>query len=455
MIKIRGLTYTYPAAEAPSLRGIDLDIGGGEVVLLEGDSGSGKSTLLYCLNGIIPRFYGGRFEGEVVVNGFDPSALPVPRMAREAGMVFQNPESQIFMPTVLEDVAFGCRNFGMPEPEARIRSLAALEYIGLARLTGAAVDELSGGQKQRLAIAGVYAPGPKVFLFDEAAGDLDGKGKAGFAGIIGKLKSQGAAIIIAEHEPEYLGEVIDRKIYLEDGRILPGKPAEAPFTSRKKSLHVCGGPLLEIKRMGFRYNRGGQVLREIGLEFRTGEFTAVTGDNGSGKTTLFKLISGVLKPSEGRVAFDGLPRYGLDDVCGRIGLLFQNPDEQLFAATVEDEIAFGPRRLGREFDAGEYLKKSGMVKYAKSSPFHLSRGKRQMVAFHSILSMRPDLLILDEPTTGLDQSGWFGLMELAARLNEEGMTVIFSSHNKHVVEMYARRVIRLEEGEVSEDEIRV
>ena len=173
MIKIRGLTYTYPAAEAPSLRGIDLDIGGGEVVLLEGDSGSGKSTLLYCLNGIIPRFYGGRFEGEVVVNGFDPSALPVPRMAREAGMVFQNPESQIFMPTVLEDVAFGCRNFGMPEPEARIRSLAALEYISLARLTGAAVDELSGGQKQRLAIARAILRDAPILILDEATAALD------------------------------------------------------------------------------------------------------------------------------------------------------------------------------------------------------------------------------------------------------------------------------------------
>jgi energy-coupling factor transporter ATP-binding protein EcfA2 len=157
---------------------------------------------------------------------------------------------------------------------------------------------------------------------------------------------------------------------------------------------------------------------------------------------------------KGEIELEGAVRYTLDDICGKAGFLFQNPDEQLFAATVEDEIAFGPRQLGMQCDTEAYLEAYGMKQYRNVHPSQLSCGERQRVAFISILAMCPEIIILDEPTTGLDRANWVRLMDTAAALNSQGKTVIFSSHNMNVVEMYARRVIRLEAGRVVSDEIR-
>ncbi|MDD2702772.1 MAG: ABC transporter ATP-binding protein [Candidatus Omnitrophica bacterium] len=454
MIKVRRLTYTYPYTEFPVLKDIDLDINDGEFVLVEGRSGAGKSTLLYCLNGIIPHLYGGKLTGEINVNGLDPTVLTVSRVASTAGIVFQNPDLQIFMPTVREDIVFGCKNAGLPESTVSVRVHEALIRMGLVPFADKPADELSNGQKQRLAIAGVYALAPDIFLFDESTTDLDEKGKKEFLIILERLKSEGATVIISEHEPGYLEHLIDKKISLKDGVIFPGEVEILPAEMPRHPPVFSSGTAVRIKNVSFGYRRRQEIFTGLNLDFRKGEFTAVVGDNGSGKTTLFKLILGILRAGKGEIELEGAVRYTLDDICGKAGFLFQNPDEQLFAATVEDEIAFGPRQLGVQCDTEVYLEAYGMIQYRGVHPSQLSCGERQRVAFISILAMCPEIIILDEPTTGLDRANWVRLMDTAAALNSQGKTVIFSSHNMNVVEMYARRVIRLEAGRVVSDEIR-
>jgi len=219
MIQIKNLTYTYPNSFEPALKDISLEVKDGEFVLLKGDSGSGKSTLLYCINGLIPHIFGSNLIGEIEVNGFKPEDLPIWQISKNVGTVFQNPDNQIFMPTVKEDIVFGCRNLGFAEEEIEKRLNISLEELGLAHIKHTSTDELSNGQKQRLAIAGIYAMTPKIFLFDESTTDLDAKGKRDFLEILKKLKAEGYTIILADHTSEYLEDLADKRIVLKNGMI--------------------------------------------------------------------------------------------------------------------------------------------------------------------------------------------------------------------------------------------
>lgn len=477
MIQIKNLTYTYPNSFEPALKDISLEVKDGEFVLLKGNSGSGKSTLLYCINGLIPHIFGSSLIGEIEVNGFKPEDLPIWQISKNVGTVFQNPDNQIFMPTVKEDIVFGCRNLGFAEEEIEKRLNISLEELGLAHIKHTSTDELSNGQKQRLAIAGIYAMTPSIFLFDESTTDLDAKGKRDFLEILKKLKEKGYTIILADHTSEYLEDLADKRIVLKNGTIskeekkekidpVRSKASEAtapllavtsnwvdpsPFCNKKESLSL---PWIRLEEVCFGYDNKTDALKDINLEIRKGELVAIIGDNGSGKTTLFKLIIGALKAQKGRILMNGLSKYCLDNLIGKVGFLFQNPDEQLFTNKVEDEISFGPKQLKIDFDLQKHLNYFGLEKYRDVHPHLLSRGERQRLAFISILAMQPDAVILDEPTTGLDQNNWIKLMDFATKLNSQGKTIIFSTHNMRVVESYSQRIIKLEEGQIVLDEIR-
>jgi energy-coupling factor transporter ATP-binding protein EcfA2 len=456
MIKIKNLTYTYPSSQQPALKDVGLEVKDGEFVLIKGDSGSGKSTLLYCINGLIPHIFEGSLIGEIEVNGFNPKDLPIWQISKKVGTVFQNPENQIFMPTVKEDIVFGCRNLRFTEEEIEKRLNISLEELDLIHIKHKSTDELSNGQKQRLAIAGIYAMAPNIFLFDESTTDLDAKGKLDFLEILKKIKAKGSTIILAEHDSEYLEDLADKKVVLKDGTISKedkiAKFDTSFFYNKKGSFSL---PWIKLEEVCFGYDGKTDVLKDIGLEIRKGEFVAIIGNNGSGKTTLFKLIIGVLKAQKGRIFINGLSKYCLDNLIGKVGFLFQNPDEQLFTNKVEEEISFGPRQLKIDFDLGRHLNYFGLEKYRDVHPHLLSRGERQRLAFISILAMQPDVIILDEPTTGLDQNNWIKLMDFAVQLNSQGKTIVFSTHNMKVVEKYAQRIIKLEEGHIVLDEIRV
>lgn len=445
MISIRNLTYAYPEARTPALQDISLDIRDGECVLIVGPTGSGKTTLLYTLNGLIPHVLGGRTDGEITINGLSPGKLPVREISRFAGTVFQDPESQIFMLKVADEVAFGCENLLMPADEIVRRSDRALAEMGILHLKDAETFTLSGGQKQRLVISSVYAMGPDIFLFDEPTTDIDVTGRKEFLEIVKGLKDDGKTVIIVEHQYEEFSQLADRVVVLEkgkiNGRVVPDPEDDA--VPRRRQRPPEQAVHLRLEGVRFEYKKGDPVLEDIDIEIRKNELVAVAGDNGSGKSTLLKIMAGLLKPASGEVCILDKTNPRVDDLVGQVGFLFQNPDEQLFTNSVEEEILFGPKQTGKTIDIERYLRLCGLESMRDRHPQTLSRGQRQLLAVVSVLALEPQILILDEPTTGLDRKSWSDLMDLLSALTEQGVTVVFATHNT-MAGRYADRYIRLD-----------
>jgi len=456
MIYIRNLTYVYPETDTHVLEGINLEVRDGEFILITGATGSGKSTLLYCLNGLVPHVFDGKLTGEVAVNGFLPKDTPVADMSRVVGTVFQNPESQIFMLKVEDDVAFGCENLSLPKEEVIKRRDMALKEMGLFHMRHAETLNLSGGMKQRLAISSIYAMGPHIFLFDEPTTDLDSKGRAEFFNVVKRLKENGNTILLAEHQYEDFLSLADRVIVLEKGKITDFDRGDRlrMVTGREllKGREIGVSDEIDIQGVTFGYTKESAVLADTNLNIKKGELIAICGDNGSGKTTLLKILAGLLRPDKGRVTLLGLVNPSLEDLIGRVGFLFQNPDEQLFANSVEEEIMFAPLQLGKKINKDEYLKVANFNAIKKRHPQTLSRGQRQLLAIISVLAMEPQILILDEPTTGLDKGNLNNLFRILNMMIDQGKTVIFSTHHRNVKE-FSHRVILLKGGRVVSNEI--
>ncbi|MCX5810421.1 MAG: ABC transporter ATP-binding protein [Proteobacteria bacterium] len=456
MIEIRGLTYSYPEADNPALENISLDIREGELVLLIGPTGSGKSTFLYCLNGLIPHIFAGDIRGEIRVNGFSPKETSVADMAKNVGTVFQNPESQIFMLRIEDDVAFGCENLMMPREDVIARRDTAMMDMGLVDVRHESTQTLSGGMKQRLAISSIYAMGPKVFLFDEPTADLDVKGRSEFIEIVSKLKRRGHTILVAEHRYEDLLPFANKIIAFDKGQIFRGVKAVNPFNQemKQKTCDMDTTLEVELKDVTFSYDKKGgrKVLEGINIAVKKGELVAVCGDNGSGKTTLLKIMAGVLRSDNGSVRVSGCDNPRIEDVVGKVGFLFQNPDEQLFNDSVEEELMFGPRQLEKNIDVEQYLGKTNLAEARKRHPQSLSRGQRQLLAVFSVLAMEPQVVLLDEPTTGLDDESWHNLFGILRELSNSGKTVLFTTHHEKA-KKYADRLITIDRGRVAGSEI--
>ena len=457
MIDLKGVSYTYQDAPRPALREIDLRVREGEWVLLTGPSGCGKSTILHLINGLIPHALGGDLVGDVCVDGRVPGQIPVRETSRRVGTVFQNPELQLFMLRVEEDVAFGCENLGYSPEETRRRVDSALARLSLAAIRKQAVFTLSGGQKQRLAIAGALAMGSKVLLLDEPTSDLDQSGRAELLSALHELHGQGHTILMTEHRWDRLNEFVDRVLTLVEGRIIsngpfPTVPAGVPRTSVCTSIGA--EVLVEAEGMEFAYPGRKPVLEEVVFRLHAGEVVALTGANGAGKTTLLKMLCGLVRPQEGRLCVAGIQQPSLRDLVGKVGFLFQNPDEQILTDRVADEIMFGPRNLGRDIDVGYYLDRTGLTQYQDAHPRSLSRGQRQRLAAASVLAMQPKVILLDEPTTGLDQPAWVALMELIlAEASQNGACVLFSTHHTEAAEAFAHRTLIISQGRLVDDRL--
>lgn len=489
MIEIKNLSYTYSEGERPALKDVNLQIKEGEFILITGESGSGKSTFLYILNGLIPHVFGGDLRGSVFVNRLNPKDHSIRELSQFVGTVFQNPDSQIFMLRVEDDVAFGCENLLLPKDEIIRRRDLALKDLGLWNLRKRETFTLSGGEKQRLAIAGIYAMGPKILLFDEPTADLDEEGRSSFLQILRGLKRRYYTIIVVEHQYEDFLPLADRVLKLEKGQITIGYDqfpsqlnpvrkdgASNPALSKEIALSIYTSPpqgaglsngvnlkkrknphqsmslCIKIEDLWFSYGDL-PCLKGIDLRIKKGESVALIGKNGSGKTTLFKAILGLLKPQKGTILIDGLLNPGLHDLIGKVGFLFQNPDEQLFTSSAEEEVGFGPKNLGKNIDINECLKLFELEKYKGRHPQTFSRGERQRLALASVLSMQPEIILLDEPTTGLDIKSWSNLMAITYNLTLYEKTIIFSTHNRKALEEFADRVIHLEEGKIAQDEV--
>jgi len=522
IVEIRDLTYTYPGADRPALREVNLSIERGEFLLLTGPSGCGKTTLCRCLNGLIPHFYSGRLEGEVWVAGLPVRETPTSSLAKHVGLIFQNPDNQIFALTVEKDVAFGLENLGYEREEMRRRIDWALRVTGIEDLRYRAPHELSGGQKQRLAIASVLAMRPEIIVLDEPTSFLDPVGAESILGIIDRLNRElNMTIILIEHRLDLVAPYLDRVVILNDGGIVQDGPPEEVFTSeetrlagvgvprvtdlwcrlreawdrpgpppltasefvkairdrlsrssgsaagdmpfktimrRKAPEAARGNPIIEVRDLHFSYPNGVKALKGVSLKIMRGEFLAIMGENGAGKTTLVKHFNGLLRPDRGEVYVDGknIADMTVASLARRVGLVFQNPDDQLFSESVEEEIAFAMRNFAFDRDTIEKrttwaLDFLGLSRHRKASPFTLSGGERKRVALASVLAWDPEVIVLDEPTIGQDYAQKERLRGLLMRLREQGKTIVIVTHDVEFVAECKPRVALMAEGRITAD----
>lgn len=506
------VSYLYPGSETFALQDVNLTVQEGEILGLIGPTGAGKSTLCLALNGIVPQFFGGRFFGHVTVAGLDTVETPISTLARLVGLVFEDPELQLTATSVEGEVAFALENLQVPRDEMIRRIAWALDAVGLRGMEMHHPAALSGGEKQRLAIAAVLAVRPRLLVLDEPTAQLDPAGTQQVFTILQQLNRElGITVVIASHAAEALAAFADRIALLAAGRLIAvGTPAHiytdletlhryhlrAPqvtevfarlpaddpgatlpttlaegqarvraWVARGATLPAPAAPtppagvenpvVLALRHLHHTYENGTPALHDISLEIRQGEYLLLAGQNGAGKTTLVKHLLHLLEPTAGQVLFRGQDVRALHtgDLARHIGYVAQNPDQQLFNATVEEEVSFALRALGMpsaevETRTEASLAALGLSALRQRHPFSLARGDRARVVIAAVLAMDPEILIFDEPTTGQDVRGARQILEITRQLHRQGRTVLVISHHLYLMAAYARRMVILHQGRV-------
>ena len=457
LLKIDGLSFSYPGAPCPALSELCCVIGEGECVCLAGDSGSGKTTLLLAIMGLLR---GGTLAGTIEF----PELPAAECWSSAAGMVFQNAESQILCSTVAEEVAFGPENLCVPPEEIGRRVGAALRSVGLDGVAGRSVERFSAGQKQRLTIASVLSMHPRLLLLDEPTSQLDVQGKIELCATLAGLKRQGYTIVMAEHDPRPFSSLIDRYLTLERGR-LAGAAVSLPDPDRylpqtlPPARHAAATEqpvVLALQGLGLCYPETGEVLKQVHLQVRRGERIHLFGSNGAGKSSLLRCLAGLERPDSGTATLAGMVNPRPENLPGKVGFLFQNPVRQLFAESVQDEVAFTLQRLGYSREetgriVAQALTLCNIGHLAGRAPLTLSFGEQHRVALAATVAPRPELLLLDEPFAGLDYPQRLALLEILAQLPQScGTTVLIASHDELPDAAWADRTFLLDRGTLAE-----
>lgn len=469
MIELRNFSYTYGTAEKPALKNINLEVKKGELLLVTGHSAAGKTTLALAMAGIIHHELGGKKEGSLSFKNRDIKEFDgMKELSRHTGMVFDDAESQLIFTTVEEEILSGLENRGHPEKEIQQRLNEVMGLCEISPLKHRAPHTLSGGQKQKVALAATLALDTEVLILDEATAELDTQAVRKVFSVLKRLKEAGKTIIIVDHNIEDFLEIGDRVVLLEKGEIKAVK-SPADFAAFMEDSDLSSGfkeypltqkegqPVISVKKLTQRYGEF-TALDSLDLEIHSGELVAILGENGSGKTTLVKHFNGLLLPYSGSVTVKGLDTSSVpvNELVKHMGLVFQNPDNMLFEDTVEAEIAFGLNNIGiTGSQAAEAIARSlelvNLKGKEKVFPRHLSRGERQRLAVACVIAMRPELIVLDEPTTGLDAEESDRMMHLIKKLQQEGHTIVMVTHNMQIVKNHAERVIRMDSGRIVED----
>lgn len=516
-ISVKNVTYTYPEQDSPALKDVTLEVEKGEFLVIMGPNGAGKTTLCLLLNGVIPNVLGGRLRGRTEVMGLDTRRHHVYEMAQHVGMVLQDPEAQLFTSSVRSEAAFAAENLGVPREEMIERIDWALDVVRLQDFVQRPPPQLSGGQKQRLTIAAALVMRPLVLVLDEPTSQLDPIGAQEVFSVLHDLNQDiGMTVVISTHKSEQAARYADRITVLNEGQIVSqGSPAEVfshvelmdliyvqvPAVTRvewdlrealgrkrfsvlledaraslsklmeergipKQSVldhrlsiptpPVPNAPYIELRNLNFQYpGTDKKALENISITIEKGEFVGIIGQNGAGKTTLVKHIIGLLKPSSGQVILDGkdVADEVVEDMARTVGLALQNPDAQLFAMSVAEEVAFGSTNLDLpEKEVAERVDRAlaatGLEKFREAYPFNLSFGDRRKLSVAAVVSMEPDVLIFDEPTTGQDYKGRRELADIAKKLNEMGHTILMVTHDMDLIAEYTRRLIVMGDAKI-------
>jgi len=482
MISFRELSYRYPNTGNRALADISLEVSASEFILLAGRSGSGKSTLLKAICGLIPHFSGGTIQGALFVNGQD-TVLSGPRRVSElVGYVGQVPENQSVLERVRPEIEFGVRNLGTVGEPVQQRVDEVLLQLGIGHLQKRTIAQLSGGERQKVALAAVLAMGQRVLVLDEPTSQLDPESATGFLETV-KVAQQrfGATIIIAGQALEPILDVANRVVMLEQGRVIADETTEAgqfsilrpllsPMTrfasgtssgptgaDRRRGQvepRARGGRSLLVKKLSAGYGSE-KIIDSCSFEIGEGEIVGLTGKNGSGKSTLLKAIAGLSKRFEGTVEYDGLTISGLasHDVSRKIGYVPQRADELLLAETVRGELEITAEfrgidkyEIGVEID--ELLERLDIAALSDRFPQDVSVGERQRVALGAVLVGAPPIILLDEPTTGLDWPTKERLIDIWRSLRADGFSLLIASHDVELLLASCDTLLVIEAGKI-------
>ncbi|GAB3035548.1 ATP-binding cassette domain-containing protein [Parafrigoribacterium mesophilum] len=463
-IRASGWGWRYATRASFGARELSFQIRPGERVLLLGASGAGKSTVLQALAGVLGGPDEGEQHGELLIDG-----RPAAEARGSVGLVLQDPDSQVVLARVGDDVAFGCENLGVPREEIWHRVDAALDAVGLDLPRSHPTSMLSGGQKQRLALAGALAMRPRLLLLDEPTANLDPQAVLEVRDAVARtLQATGATLVVVEHRVAVWRDLIDRVIILDAaGGVLADGAPETVLAAHSDQLAAAGvwagfsprvperasarpsvTPLLsatgvDIGRSVFGQRLPVTVNRDIDLAVAAGDAVVVTGANGSGKSTLALTIAGLIPPIGGDLAAQPALDRGAGlrpiswrsrDLLTRIGVVFQDPEHQFLASNVREELAIGPRALKLTADevnarVDELLQRLRLDHLAAANPFTLSGGEKRRLSVATALATRPQILVLDEPMFGQDARTWQELVDLLAELIDSGTAMVAVSHD--------------------------
>lgn len=471
MIELKNVSFSYASGEQKnSLHNISLTIDTGEVVLLCGESGCGKTTVTRLINGLIPNYYPGELHGEVLIEGRDISKLPLYETAKMVGSVFQNPRSQFFNVDTISELAFGAENMGLPVAEIQRRLHRVSGELKIEKLMGRSIFQLSGGEKQKIACASVSVSDPDVLVLDEPTSNLDDEAIEELRQLIQIWKNKGKTIIVAEHRLYFLRELIDRVVYMQDGRIseiysagefkqlstlkleqMGLRPLCLEGLTKEKSGEVRSDDLLDLSGFSFCYRGSNvQAISMERLSIPKGEIIAVIGHNGAGKSTFARCLCGLEKRAKGEVDFQKA-RLNYRQRLKKCFMVMQDVNHQLFTESVLDEVLLSMEEEDED-KAGSILEELDLLHLKELHPMSLSGGQKQRVAIASAIASGREIIIFDEPTSGLDLRHMKEVAGNLRKLADMGKTLFVITHDPEFILSCCTHLLRLEKGRIAANE---
>ena len=506
-ISFNQFTFQYDAQAEATLKDISFDIAKGEKVLILGPSGSGKSTLAQCLNGIIPNIHKGQAQGQVRIDGQDIFKQSIYDKSQLVSTVLQDPDGQFIGLTVAEDLAFALENDCADQSEMKDKVALWAERLDLTSLLNHRPQDLSGGQKQRVSLAGVLIDESPILLFDEPLANLDPKSGQETIDLIDKIhKEVGATTIIIEHRLEdVLYRPVDRILLVNDGELIfNGSPDELlsstlllengireplyvtvlrqlgfdtrsaqnlsqldaldlsdlvlPDRVLKDKRDSSSDSILKVEGLSVSYGDNPAIIEDMSFSLKKGERLAIVGKNGAGKSTLAKALCGFV-PSQGKLTYKGqdISQDSIAERSERIGFVLQNPNQMISQTMIFDEVALGLRLRGIEETeveerVHEVLKTCGLYSFRKWPISALSFGQKKRVTIASILVLKPEIIILDEPTAGQDYKTYTDIMNFLDSLQKQGHTIVMITHDMQLMLEYSDRCLVVVEGKVIADD---